>query len=116
SQRLVRCICEKCRTPHQPDAGACEYLGINADQLTDSKIARGTGCEHCFQTGFLGRTGIFETLGIRGELREAILRGMTQSDILKLASENGMTTMEESGKAKVLEGITTIQELHRVLV
>ncbi|WP_417379377.1 GspE/PulE family protein [Gimesia sp.] len=116
SQRLVRCICEKCRTPYQPDSGACEYLGVNADQLSDSKIAKGTGCEHCFQTGYLGRTGIFETLGIRGELRDAILRGMTQSEILKLASEQGMTTMEGSGKAKVLDGITTVQELHRVLV
>lgn len=116
SQRLVRCICEKCRTTHQPDAGACEYLGINSDQLSESQIAQGTGCEHCFQTGYLGRTGIFETLGIRGELRDAILRGATQSEILKMASELGMTTMEESGKAKVLQGITTVQELHRVLV
>ena len=116
SQRLVRCICEKCRAPYQPDSGACEYLGVNSDQLADSKIAMGAGCDHCFQTGYLGRTGIFETLGVRGELREAILRGATQTELLKLASEKGMTTMEESGKAKVLEGITTVQELHRVLV
>ena len=116
SQRLVRCICEKCRTPFQPDAGACEYLGIDPDQLGDSKIARGTGCDHCFQTGYLGRTGIFETLGVRGELRDAILRGASQLEILRMASELGMTTMEDSGKAKVLEGITTVQELHRVLV
>jgi len=116
SQRLVRCICEKCRTPYQLDSGACEYLGVNPDELTDSKIAQGAGCEHCFQTGYLGRTGIFETLGVRGELRDAILRGAAQSEILKLASELGMSTMEESGKAKVLEGITTVQELHRVLV
>lgn len=116
SQRLVRCICEKCRAPYQPDSGACEYLGVNSDQLAESKIAMGAGCDHCFQTGYLGRTGIFETLGVRGELREAILRGATQTEILRLASENGMTTMEESGKAKVLEGITTVQELHRVLV
>lgn len=116
SQRLVRCICEKCRTPYQLDAGACEYLGVNADDLSDTKIAQGTGCEHCFQTGYLGRTGIFETLGIRGELRESILKGASQSEILRLASELGMSTMEESGKAKVLEGVTTVQELHRVLV
>ncbi|MFK7778488.1 MAG: GspE/PulE family protein [Gimesia sp.] len=116
SQRLVRRVCEKCRTPYQPDAGACEYLGISADQLKDSKISVGTGCEHCFNTGYLGRTGIYETLGIQGELREAILKGTSQSEILKMASDLGMTTMEESGKAQVLQGVTTVQELHRVLV
>ncbi|MCH9653869.1 MAG: GspE/PulE family protein [Planctomycetes bacterium] len=116
SQRLIRRVCEKCRAPYQPDAGACEYLGINSDHLSDSKISKGTGCEHCFHTGYLGRTGIYETLGIQGDLREAILRGDSQAEILKMASGLGMTTMEESGKAKVLEGITTVQELHRVLV
>ncbi|MFH1301588.1 MAG: GspE/PulE family protein [Planctomycetota bacterium] len=116
SQRLIRRVCEKCRAPFQPDTGACEYLGISPDQLPDSKIAKGAGCDHCFQTGYLGRTGIYETLGIRGELREAILRGASQSDILKMAADSGMTTMEESGKGKVLQGITTVQELHRVLV
>ncbi len=116
SQRLIRCICEKCRTPYQPDTGACEYLGINPDQLSDSKIAKGNGCEHCFQTGYIGRTGIFETLGIQGELRDAILRGASQTDIQKMASDSGMTTMEDCGKAKILEGVTTAQELHRVLV
>ncbi len=58
----------------------------------------------------------FETLAIQGELRDVILKGASQSEILKLASDSGMTTMEESGKSKVLQGETTIQELHRVLV
>ncbi len=116
SQRLIRRVCEKCQTPFQPDAGACEYLGVNPDQLSDSKISKGTGCDHCFHTGYLGRTGIYETLGIKGELRDAILSGASQSEILKMASDSGMTTMEESGKEKVLQGITTVQELHRVLV
>tara|TARA_R110002111_G_scaffold259308_1_gene329282 strand:- start:85944 stop:87185 length:1242 start_codon:yes stop_codon:yes gene_type:complete len=116
SQRLIRRVCEKCRAPYQLDAGACEYLGISADQVANSNITQGTGCDHCFQTGYLGRTGIYETLGIRGELREAILRGAPQSEILKMAADSGMTTMEESGKTKVLQGITTVQELHRVLV
>ena len=113
SQRLVRKVCSQCRTTYSPDNAERDYLGLPHDQ--DVQLAKGTGCANCFQTGYQGRTGIFEIMAVKGDLRDAILAGQSHGELTQLAVNNGMSTLEESAKRSVRAGLTTLEEVHRVL-
>lgn len=115
SQRLVRKVCSHCRTTVHPDPGTCEFLGIDPAQASNVELAKGQGCEHCFETGYAGRTGIFEIMGVNGDVREAILRGKSHGELTEIANSRGMKTLEQSAKEKVLAGVTDLEEVHRVL-
>ena len=114
-QRLLRKVCSACRTTFHPDAGLCQLLGIDPAQAETVELARGQGCEQCFQTGYHGRTGVFEILIVSDAVREAVLKQRPNSEIRRLAVERGMQTLEDSAKKKVLAGITTVEEMHSVL-
>lgn len=116
SQRLVRKICPQCRTTYHPDAAACRMLGIDPSEADRVELAKGTGCEYCFQTGYQGRTGIFEVLPITQELRTAILEEKSHDDLLAVAGEKGLQTLDASARRKVLDGTTTVQEMYRALM
>jgi len=115
SQRLLRKICSKCRQTYRPDAATAQFLGLTAEQAESCELARGLGCEACFHTGYLGRTGVFEIMGIDSDIRDAILKGKRHAEMMEIAVSKGMSTLESSAKKKVLEGITTVEEVHRVL-
>lgn len=115
SQRLLRKVCDHCREMYRPDEATCRYLGIDPAQAAEVELSRGRGCDQCFHTGHHGRTGVFEVLGVHDEIREAILRERPQSEIRHLAIENGMDLLETAAKRKVLAGITSLEEVHRVL-
>lgn len=115
SQRLLRKICSKCRQTYKPDAATAEFLGIDPAKADSTELVRGLGCEACFHTGYLGRTGVFEIMGIDGDIRDAILKGKRHGEMMELAVSKGMSTLEASAKKKVLAGVTSIEELHRVL-
>ncbi len=115
SQRLLRKVCESCRETSHPDHAQCNYLGIDPSAAETVTLAKGTGCDACFNTGYLGRTGVFEILGMTDELRDAILAGKTHSEIMELAMSRGMTRLETAAKKKVMAGVTSIEEVHRVL-
>jgi len=116
AQRLVRKICTKDREYFQPDAAACEYLNIPEDQRKDLKLARGIPSDANFHTGYFGRTGVFEVMSVDDDIREMLLTSRPGRNIMELASEKGMVTLDDSGREKVLEGITSIEELIRVLI
>ncbi|MFN0199369.1 MAG: GspE/PulE family protein [Planctomycetaceae bacterium] len=115
TQRLIRIVCKNCRTDYHPDEAMCQYLGIDPGTAQSVNLARGTGCDQCFHTGYLGRTGIFEVMTIDGPIREAILHQKSHDELMEVARRTGMMTLEEAAKKKVRDGVTTIEEVHRVL-
>ena len=116
SQRLIRKVCTDCRVSHHPDQTMCEALGIDPAEAESVELFRGAGCDACFHTGYHGRTGIFEILTFDQELRDAILRGKSHGEILELAKSKGLKTLENSAMDKVRAGITTVEEMHRVMM
>lgn len=116
AQRLIRKVCTTHRESYHPDSAACEILGINPDEAGDVQLVRGIAAEKNFHTGYMGRTGIFEVLAIDSELRQMIVAGKPGRAIYQQACEKGMRTLEESAKAKVLAGVTSVEEMVRVTV
>jgi type II secretory ATPase GspE/PulE/Tfp pilus assembly ATPase PilB-like protein len=112
AQRLLRRVCTKCRQTVNPDEAEATLLEVSKS----TELAAGRGCDACFHTGYLGRTGVFECLGFNEEIRHGILAGMSRGALSELAHSNGMQTLQESATRKVLSGITTLQEMHRVLI
>ncbi|HIE50437.1 MAG TPA: type II secretion system protein GspE [Armatimonadetes bacterium] len=115
AQRLVRKICPKCKEPYNPPMEALERLGFEPDPDNPITFYRGRGCEECRHTGFKGRTGIFELMSIDAELAELIVKNASAMELREAARAKGMRTLQEDGLKKVLEGITTIDELIRVV-
>lgn len=121
-QRLVRKICPDCRVKKKlsiSEIGSLgQSLGKNIPQeLNDGKdiFYTGKGCVACANTGYLGRIGIHEVIEMTEAVREAVMARLNASEIKKIARSEGMTTMLEDGFQKVLKGVTTIDELLRVM-
>ncbi|MGB9735029.1 MAG: type II secretion system ATPase GspE [bacterium] len=114
AQRLVRTICPVCKTPYTPTEEELMEIGITRDQLKDNVLYKGNGCVNCVNTGYKGRTGIYEILIIDDEIRSMITRGVDSTMIKHAAMKKGMTTLKEDGIKKVINGITTIKEVLRV--
>ncbi len=115
SQRLIRKICPYCRISYPANETILPALDIDTDEHPDLHLHRGQGCSACFQTGYLGRTGIFEIMWVGEELRELILR-QTPKDVLRqVAVDLGMQTLKRSAVDKVLDGTTTVEEVYRVV-
>lgn len=115
SQRLVRRVCPIARETYHPDAAVCEMLGVDPDQADSIELVRGVPDDANFHTGYSGRTGVFEILVISRSIREAILQEKTTMEIREMAKAEGMLTLEDAMRAKVLRGETSIEELHRVI-
>jgi type IV pilus assembly protein PilB len=113
AQRLVRKICPHCKeeyTPADEELGKMGFNWVNKD-----KLYRGKGCKRCNGTGYSGRTGVFEVLTINSKIRDMIAGDASENDITKAALESGMTPLYLDGLIKVAAGITTIEELTRVV-
>ena len=115
SQRLLRKVCETSRETFTPDESQCRLLGIDPNQAHEYQLVRGIPSDDNFHTGYSGRTGVFEILPVDDEIREAILHGKSHAELMRIARDKGMETLEEAGKRQVLEGRTTVEELLRVL-
>ena len=113
SQRLVRNVCTHCKITVSPEKDILRLLNIPED--TFKEVAVGKGCIKCHKTGFLGRTGIFEIFQIDDRFRHHISNNYEESAIINLAKDNGMRTLLEDGIEKVKLGITTLEELLRVI-
>ena len=113
AQRLVRTLCPSCKTPYTPDAELLKEIGFPA---TDGPVTfyRGCGCEECLFTGYRGRTGIYEILVVHEILRPLIIERAPASTIKQHACAGGMRTLRDDGWAKVLAGVTTVEEVTRV--
>lgn len=110
AQRLVRITCTKCLEPYTPELVALKQLGLPAD----FEYKRGRGCESCAKTGYRGRHGIFEVLEVDREVRKMILQGTHATDIHHYAADKGMVTLRQDACDKVLQGLTTVEEVIRV--
>ncbi|MCP3952020.1 MAG: type II secretion system ATPase GspE [Desulfobacterales bacterium] len=114
AQRLVRVLCEDCKTPYSPDNPILESIGLNPSAIKDSHIHKAVGCEKCFHSGFRSRIGIFEILLLSEDLKSLILTAFDSNQIKAEAQKQAMTTLREDGIQKVLKGITTFEEVMRV--
>ncbi len=113
AERLIRTICPKCKEPYKPDEHLIKNLNGSMEIKADTKFYHGAGCNECNQTGMKGRTGMFELLRITGKLRELIAERPTTEQIIKAAPADHIS-MVHDGISKVLEGITTPEEVFRV--
>lgn len=113
AQRLVRKTCPECRQRYEPAEHELRELGIGADK-SSGQFFVGTGCGKCFNTGYKGRTGIYELMMVDEEIREMIHVRQTAGAIKEKAIEKGLQTLRMDGARKVVEGITTIAEVLRV--
>lgn len=122
AQRLVRKICSNCKRSTEVEREELKRLGFSEEmikkELGDKKKLRvyeGAGCDDCSQTGYSGRVGVFEILEVKENIKDLILEQASSDEIEKQAIKNGMTTMVEDGLKKVKRGITSVEEVARVI-
>ena len=113
AQRLVRRVCERCKESYLADPEQLAPLGDDAALLAGRRLWRGRGCMACKQTGYLGRTALFEVLEVTRGLRRFVLDGLNEDQIKQHAVSDGLVTLRKSGIRKVLDGVTTIEEVRR---
>jgi len=114
AQRLIRVICESCKEPYAPDMESLREIGIVPEDLEDISLYRGKGCPECVNTGYKGRVGIYEILIVDDSIKSLTLHTSEANTIRNRGIENGMTTLRKDGASKVLQGITSIEEVLRV--
>ena len=112
AQRLVRTICPECKTDYFPPKEALQGLGIAKNKQT--RLSKGKGCSACYDSGFKGRTGIYELFEMDRGLQSLILTNPTIDTLQEYLKKNGLGTLRDLGNDKVKEQITTIEEVQRV--
>ena len=116
AQRLVRKLCKSCRQEHKLTPYALEDIGFSPEEAKKIKVYKPKGCSSCHNTGYKGRTALFEVLEVSEEIKELILSKAQSKEIKKKAIEQGMLTLRQSGLYKIKKGITSIEEVLRVTV
>ncbi|RYG30101.1 type II secretion system protein GspE, partial [bacterium] len=111
AQRLVRLNCPKCRGGYTPTPDEMETMKFTQEELSTARFAKGKGCPDCRGTGFKGRIGVFELILGTPDFRAAIARNAPFPEMQEVASRQGFRTMMQDGKAKVLNGWTTPDEV-----
>ena len=116
AQRLCRRICQNCKEPYQVPASELVRFGFDqTDPHKSVTLYRGTGCEECRFKGYKGRVGLYEMMTMNEEIAELVVRRAPVADIRDAAKANGMLELREDGLLKVLEGMTTPDEVMRVV-
>jgi type IV pilus assembly protein PilB len=115
AQRLVRSVCPRCKTVTPPPVESLVSLHIPLDSVKSVDFYYGKGCSYCHYIGYQGRTGLYEILEMTPRLRELVVSGAAEQDIRSAALAAKMTSLGEDGLNKVKAGITTIEELVRVI-
>jgi len=119
AQRLVRKVCPECKQPYEPQPHELRELGLGEVsppglEGNGARFFTGAGCDKCFQTGYRGRTGIYELMMINAEIQELIYKKESAGTIKKAALNAGLQTLRMDGARKVIAGITTIAEVLRM--
>ena len=114
AQRLVRVICPSCKKPKGYSPEELKEAGLDPAVWGNVTFAEGAGCLECSGTGYHGRTAICELLDLTDRIREMIVDRRPTSEIKRVACEEGMITLRESGLAKTRAGITTVKEINKV--
>ena len=111
AQRLIRKTCPRCATEYQPEKELIEKLNLPLS----TRLRKGEGCDFCGNTGYRGRTGIFEILVTGKETRALIESGASEAEIMEAARAKGARTLLEDGVHRMMEGVTTYEEIQRVI-
>lgn len=114
AQRLARRICSECKTEHKVDESVLKEIGFTPEQIAGAKLMRGAGCGNCGNSGYKGRVALYEVMRFREELRELVLQGASTAELKAGAIRSGMCSLRMSGIKKVLDGLTTTEEVLRV--
>jgi type IV pilus assembly protein PilB len=113
AQRLVRRICNHCREEVEQSEEMIAQLDLTGEDLSERKFYRGSGCDHCNNTGYRGRVGLFELMIMNDVLREMIMSEASTDELRTRAGEFGMVTLREAGMKTMWEGVTTAEEVVR---
>ena len=116
AQRLVRRVCSQCKEESPLPTAALLQAGFTPEEAEKVKPMKGAGCERCNNTGYKGRVGLYEVMEIGEELRELILVGASGLELRRKAIDEGMITLRRSGLRKVMDGVTTVEEVVRETV
>ncbi|QDT29958.1 GspE/PulE family protein [Gimesia panareensis] len=116
AQRLVRTICKECRTEFEPSDELLMELQLPIEQARQYSFYYGKGCATCNNSGYKGRTGLYELMDVTDEIRDLITEDASVDDIRNMARSQGMTTLREAGLKLIFDGVTTIDEVVRETV
>jgi type IV pilus assembly protein PilB len=114
AQRLARKICNDCKAPRELDPKALKECGFTDEQIAGAKLMKGAGCRTCNNTGYKGRVALYEVMRFSDTLKEMVLGGSSAAELKMAAIRGGMVTLRMSGITKVLDGVTTTEEILRV--
>lgn len=114
AQRLVRVLCNECKEPYTPDSATTQELGLSREQARGLTLYRAGSCPKCFHSGYKGRIGIYEIMEMTPALQNLILKTHDSHQIKNVAQRQGMSTLYQDGIDKVLQGMTTVEEVLRV--
>jgi type IV pilus assembly protein PilB len=115
AQRLIRTVCPDCKESYKPPPRALEFWGL--DKVEGANFVKGRGCFNCMDTGYKGRTGLYEILMVNERIQEMIIAGNSSVDIIREAQLNfGLKTLKDDAADKVLNGITTIEEATKAVM
>ncbi len=116
AQRLVRRICTFCKEPFEMPVAALVDMGFTEQEAKTLKLFKGRGCERCSNTGYKGRIALYEVMDVGDESRELILSGASAIELRQHAIDQGMVTLRGSGRQKIRDGVTTVEEVMRETV
>jgi type IV pilus assembly protein PilB len=115
AQRLTRVLCHNCKTAYKPDEHECKILGVEPSKAPQIYKAKQGGCDMCAGQGYKGRIAVAEILFFDDDLDLLLARGESKADLKALAVKKGFKSMKDDGILKVLEGITDLQALSKVV-
>ena len=113
AQRLVRKICTKCKTEYQPTEEMLMELDMRPEDVGEKRFFYGKGCGNCNNTGYRGRTGIYEIMTFNDELRDLVMNHASTAVLREAARRAGMKTLRENGLKAIFDGLTTLDEVAR---
>lgn len=113
AQRLIRTICPRCRTAYTASEFVLNELGLTMDDVEGKELYYGKGCQECNDTGYLGRSGIFELMIISDPIRDLIMKKSPTVLLREKAREQGMRSLRDEGIFKIFDGFTTVEEVAR---
>jgi type IV pilus assembly protein PilB len=109
-------VCANCKQPHPTPPPALIHAGFTQEEAEKVVPMKGAGCERCNNTGYKGRVGLYEVMEVSEELRELILVGASGLELRRKAVDEGMITLRRSGLRKVMDGMTSVEEVVRETV
>jgi type II secretion system protein E len=115
AQRLVHVLCEHCKEPYEPPLDSIKRLGLHPQRGSSITFYRAKGCKQCAGSGYMGRIGIFELMIMDDKIRDLVIKKVSTGSVRHQAAVAGMKTLWDNGLELVLKGITSIEELLRVV-